>query len=902
MKVFRIIAGLLTIILFTSSIAVGYPEIGEELILNGDFEIKTGDNSGFVNWSVLGGWAANTYINPSTEGRDSSNCVVVDTTVLGNHWVKQDIITDFMDEAEYEVSAWINPSSLSGTAAIRVEFYSGTPFSDNTFLSTGGTDPLSLTGSWQQINYQFIPPEGAAAVAVYVRVMGYGTVYFDDVSLKRTADPRIMELTPEWVFYYSEWGTGTVTADLNTEYYNNLVNGSVEFEIYDDAQFITGSTVSVGTAGITNYTFNLSNLSVIGRPYTVVATVYDSNEVQVDQQSKTIFRYNRPTYIRKDGIFEKNGKVLNPVVMTALPSESMYPGAASLGASIATVYSDATWNKLDSIAAQGMMALVLLYRNMLPAGHPDNIQNTISKVTELKNHPALFGYAIMDEAFYNFDDPSDMLVDSYTAIRNIDQDHPVYMVEINSRKYGEAVKYCDILVADIYPGSSTEPFSYLSGIAQLAVNSAKGEKPVWILHQAFTYGGFFPTGDQMRNFIYRGFLKGAKGMGYYKFQTADGTNNLDATTLGQGIADFYQNEQSVLFDIVQNYTLTDIDETSNAIYAKWENGDSIYKMVLNNGTTSGTTVTVPCEFGADFRIINGIDNEDISRDLESFDVTLPASGVVLYEEVTGNLVENSGFETLNSDGYTPTGWYGCGSNFQTNQVRIDADAHSGENGIIIYPNYRISTNTMPLYESGERYKLTFWFKNTRATGTTVDTMPALEIRDNSCWATEIIPMKTEYTEGNPSIWTKETVYFTAPAHDDSVQRWLSVSLLGKAGYYLRYDDVRMEADKTKIVFTDGSSGELEEIAAGEITASARYIPNTGEDTVEAVLVESVYQMINGVKTLIDVSSTIKRNLSGEPVNLQTSVYIADTADKTVEAYLWNNISGIQMSIKKAVLK
>ncbi len=140
--------------------------------------------------------------------------------------------------------------------------------------------------------------------------------------------------------------------------------------------------------------------------------------------------------------------------------------------------------------------LLPLYNGLRPAGHPANVTLTreVTQSAAIRNHPAFFGYLVMNEPFLNMEHPEEHLERAYATIREYDDVHPVFIMENYPDKYGVSAKYADILGVDIYAGTADENTPVSEHVTQRATiaRAAAGQKPLWVLLQTFDYQNIFP--------------------------------------------------------------------------------------------------------------------------------------------------------------------------------------------------------------------------------------------------------------------------------------------------------------------------------------------------------------------------------------------------------------------------
>jgi hypothetical protein len=141
----------------------------------------------------------------------------------------------------------------------------------------------------------------------------------------------------------------------------------------------------------------------------------------------------------------------------------------------------------------------------------------IKEIKTFMDHPALLAWYISDEPTGNKVSP-ETLEEIYKAVKQTDPWHPVSVVFmapfLSSKKYAAAV---DIVMADPYPVPDS-PVSMVGEVTGKLKKEFRGEKPVWIVPQAFGGGehwGREPSIQEIRSMTYQSIINGATGIQYF---------------------------------------------------------------------------------------------------------------------------------------------------------------------------------------------------------------------------------------------------------------------------------------------------------------------------------------------------------------------------------------------------
>jgi hypothetical protein len=138
------------------------------------------------------------------------------------------------------------------------------------------------------------------------------------------------------------------------------------------------------------------------------------------------------------------------------------------------------------------------------------------EIEAFKDHPALLSWYISDEPTGQGVD-AEPLKELYRFIKSIDPYHPIAIVfneTLRPKEYGDAM---DIVMADPYP-IPNENVTQVSDFTQALHQKFDGQKPVWIVPQAFGGGEWWqrePTKQELRAMTYMAMVNGAMGIQYF---------------------------------------------------------------------------------------------------------------------------------------------------------------------------------------------------------------------------------------------------------------------------------------------------------------------------------------------------------------------------------------------------
>jgi len=561
-------------------------QVAAEQFQNGDFQSARGDMP--TGWSIGYGSSAVAGENirvMQNEYNQKNALWLYDADNTGTahyrHITVSQSINNLVPGAEYAVTGYskiINRGTSQG-GVIKV--------------SSGGAETsltayYSNTGVWEKQTLRFTVPENTTTATVLLRLVGGGELMWADMQLI-CVKKYISSLETDSVFHYSEQTEGTAEIKINPNLAPECAGGSVSFWIEDGTTTLWTKNVSLSDGGAEE-SFSPKLLSVKKKAYTLGATLLDADGQDMETQTVRIYRYDRPGMIAQDGTISIHGKEIKPVFAYHV-RQKHYVKCAEAGINViqnamqgsVEGYVNMLDGALNEKGEPMVYMLLPLYNNMLPAGHPANLPLTkaVAQSNEIRNHPAFFGYLVMDEPFLNLKNPEEYLEQAYTAIREYDDEHPVFIMENHPDKYSVSAKYADILGADIYAGAADGEASASSIVAQNTAlgREAAGEKPFWVLLQTFDYLGYFPTPMQLRGQIYQAMLSGADAVGFYKIEKAqNGSDLCDITEIWNLIFGLCTGGEHSLLTEKQEFTKT---EDERLLARRWKSGNKQYVQLAN---------------------------------------------------------------------------------------------------------------------------------------------------------------------------------------------------------------------------------------------------------------------------------------------------------------------------------
>lgn len=577
-----------------------------ELLINGGFEAVT--NTRPDGWSgTQNEWGANSSVSVSTENVNSGKNAV--KIVNGDNikpWINRQT-AGLISGATYEISFWLHAelgkNAASGVGAY-MEFYRGAS------TSSGGVGTKSIlyfsstNARWTFVSGQFVLPSDATMVKLYLRLYSDGVAYFDDVSLKLAEIDKFTFETSH-VFHYADDVQGTAKVALHAYYYDSALSekAKANFYIYDEKNVIAKKLSVPFADGAAVFTYKVSDLlKKKGHAYRLYIEALDENGAVADTFEQNIYKYDRPSYLDKDGNFlNEDGTITKPVVAFHLNTED-YAKARQAGftmfqigygsAPVANTYQRET--VLDESEKHGLRGLFSLYLGMKAACHPDNIENTKKIVEMYKDDPRFFGWIVQDEPLGSgiTEDGKKWLELSYKTIRDIDSKHPIFLTDYSSYVFRETVKYCDVFIPNSYGLSYNGVKTYTEEAVKYAC-----ARPVIPNIGAYARGtgteAELPTGKQVKHFVYQAFSGGARGVSVYSFSDVikkPSKVEIYNTKLWEPLCQVLNEEYPYLYDLFLQGGTAEETDTVGYSMRRWTKPDGDYYCLISKSDAAQSVV------------------------------------------------------------------------------------------------------------------------------------------------------------------------------------------------------------------------------------------------------------------------------------------------------------------------
>ncbi len=578
---------------------------GSITVLNSDFEAG---NPGEIptDWEPHGGVKLSDEVQHS--GKQSLN---LSNGEGGADAECLQTITGLEPNVTYKISAWLySPEGAKLDFGFWLYFSSLDHYDWEDVTTQIGIDKsirsfTPTAGEWVEFSGEFTPPANTKSVMIDLRNRTHPSkLFLDDLEVRLAKDPDPIVANTDEVFYYTEWETGVLEGENRYLADPASSKAEISFVTLDGTETHT-ETIQDLSNGV-KYVFRTEWMTEKGQRYHIRLKVYDKDGAELQNQDFPVFRFDRPTYLGADGVFRKNGKEINFIAGSYGTTEIVNKHPENGGLTVIQLIgkeSATMEERMDQAYEQGMFVLLNLYSGAKTGGHPDLIEGNKAYVERLKDHPALFGWKIMDEPYQRGVSDEEMIA-AYAMVRNIDPNHPVYFPDSPAGAYEWMFRYCDILDIDTYYGAQADAGKIFSDTFDIAMKASKGRKPFSIVLQFFKYLDYMPTLNELRHHTYQAMFSGASGFFFHclgwEASDPDPTLMVDKPIWQEVINEWAPWEQQFMMDCFVNgkYGFMNYQKTDDVLWATFTDGKDVYAIALNRHKNKETAVSIPLSDGA----------------------------------------------------------------------------------------------------------------------------------------------------------------------------------------------------------------------------------------------------------------------------------------------------------------
>ncbi|MBR2472227.1 MAG: carbohydrate binding domain-containing protein [Clostridia bacterium] len=635
-----------------------YLDGAQNILLNPGFEdvsytstlkFRASNWAAFSTGQSVGGWENNAFVvkasNSPSDVYSGNYAVKIDSKTLNPdyiHTVYQVIDSGLEPGYEFMLSARIKVKDIMPNHCVYSTILAYNHATDRdaatNLLETKQSPEYILTAGseWHEIKFTYRLPENTKAIRLNISLKGAGEIIIDNAKFAKAkfSTENLVVLDSYRKFFYTENEYSSVFANVDTANIP-IQNGSyVKFTLKDEEDRVV-TTENVPAAQKTVWNFRTSHMTQTQKPYTISASYYDASDelLGTTEESLVVYKWDRPRRMDANGNFidPNTGKIWYPSIGGSIASFEDIEYMSSIGCN--TFKQVGTWQslsvedyieQLDWFQEHGLKMCLALYYPV--AGHPTTLHKLRAIVSAVKDHPAMYGYMLMDEPSIaanangqvkTFDHMVYFMTEGYKEIRSIDPNNLVYCNESAGATVEEmrATSACtDVFMIDPYAYAHSVVPGYQIRFMKHAFEATGGNVKQLTYIRAAAMGESdeiydlgVVTGVAVRHQAYQALWMGAHEFGYtpatssagWKIQTSPYVSEIEAfTTSG---------EQQIMRDHFHgvNTTLVSNVQEDDLWMRSWIAEDGKKYLLLMNMTTEDLDVEL------DFKNLN---SEDVAPD------------------------------------------------------------------------------------------------------------------------------------------------------------------------------------------------------------------------------------------------------------------------------------------------
>jgi hypothetical protein len=419
-------------------------------------------------------------------------------------------VKDLQGGATYALRVWARGvKGAQATVALKIEYYNAK--GENT--KGQYTDSIILkSDEWQQITLESVADPDTVRASLLLRLMSPGEVWFDDVTFAMTKEPAAVTLNPARVALAAgKPATTSVDVRLREAWNKQPPQVTVTGE---SGEVIPGASAQVEARpdGLLAVTAKLPALPP--GDYAVKLTFASGSG------SLKVFTHDlrKPANLTDTGALLMGGKPFFPIGVYHV-SVAEYQKLADNGFNAVQGGNPPALEDFRKLLDEGQRTGIMIDVPFYGGGKvAANLPDTLLKVTNCKDHPAVLNWKIIDEPDIR-PDIIDEVASVYRKIRALDAAHPVLLTISGPPSFPYWVNFCDMLQVDPYP----LPRGPLTQVSD-TVKAAQTVLLPWQNLTAVLQCGWLmdkdkpanqPTYDQALSMVYLSLINGAKGIFWY---------------------------------------------------------------------------------------------------------------------------------------------------------------------------------------------------------------------------------------------------------------------------------------------------------------------------------------------------------------------------------------------------
>lgn len=438
-----------------------------------------------------------------------------------NPWLAQGV-PDILPRATYAVQVWAAHGEGPARAALKLEFYDA----ENQYLAGFyALEPEAPTAEWTPVRVQAEAPENAAKAAVILRMLGAGTLFFDDASFTLVAPPPPVTLSPARLAVPAQAGAKvTLAAELGLDV--KLTGDPQAVLIGSAAERPVAVPVKVGP-GTARAQMTLEATLPQVPPGAYKLQVRWGELTPAVMSLVLLPSGQRPANLDAQGRFRQGDETLFPVGLYHVNPED-FAEVAQAGFGVVEIPPPTSAEDLKATVQAAQEAGLLLLVPLYPAlDNEEKAAALVAMVEQFSEEPAIFAWLLADQPELRAG-AGETIADLYLRLRQADAHHPVMLTVGPQADVSAWAPLCDALVLQAFPKPEDSPTALPERIAR-AAGAVRETQPWLALLAAGWPGQESPSPEQARAWVYRAIAAGASGVLWFSLR--EGTWSLTATPL-----------------------------------------------------------------------------------------------------------------------------------------------------------------------------------------------------------------------------------------------------------------------------------------------------------------------------------------------------------------------------------
>ncbi|HEY3398093.1 MAG TPA: hypothetical protein VGM19_10605 [Armatimonadota bacterium] len=535
-----------------------------------------GLESGLTGWKAMKTVAGTTIAVDTQRARGGKASLKLTASGNANPWVAQGV-GEILPRATYLAAAFTHHESGAGRAAIKLEFYDA----QNKYLrGYYGLEPEGGLADWNPLEVRGEAPENAAKAAIILRLVGPGSVNFDDVTFSLTLPPPALTLSPQRLVVAGPAGTPlNLTAQTAPR---AKPEGQLQATLVGPGIAKPQPVTMTVTKGVNEQKYSLVVTLPAVQPGRYILRVGWPKLTPDAVDLVVLPSGQRPTDLDPAGRFLSDKQPFVPLgVYHATPAD--FPKVAEAGFTVAEIAPPANADELRAAVKAAQEAKLRLLVPLYGAlDKPQSADAALIMAREFAADPTIFGWLLADQPELRAE-REDALVATFLRLRQADPQHPALIAVGPEADPATWAPLCDALIVQLFPRAGESPTALANRIDQM--DSAVRPTQPWLALVAAGWAGQpVPTIEEARALIYQALSGGAGGILWFSLREEGW--DLTTTPLWADLPALNRQAQELGLALALGSDWGDLQVSVQGVTARGFRQGGVAYLILNNVTTS----------------------------------------------------------------------------------------------------------------------------------------------------------------------------------------------------------------------------------------------------------------------------------------------------------------------------